>query len=65
MIAPSPIETPGITFTLWPIQTSLPMVTVWNMSGVLARRSIELYSSTQSKEFGWYWNSWMLSQSIG
>src|SRR5262249_43816744 len=64
-IAPSPTETPPMMFTLWPVQTSLPIVTVSNMSGVRDNRVKALYSSTQSNELGWYWNSWMLSQSTG
>src|SRR5439155_937333 len=38
MIAPSPTETPPMMLTLWPVHTSLPIATDWNMSGVRARR---------------------------
>src|SRR5262249_60820681 len=63
--APSPTLTPAVTLTLWPVHTSLPMVTCLNMSGVRSSRTKSLYSSTQSNDLGGYWNSLVLSQLVG
>src|SRR5262249_18657299 len=41
------------------------MVTCLNMSGVRSSRTKSLYSSTQSNDLGWYWNSLVLSQLVG
>src|SRR5215471_17386652 len=35
------------------------------MSGVRSSRTKSLYSSTQSNDLGWYWNSLVLSQLVG
>ena len=44
--------TPGMTLTLWPVQTSFPTVTCANISAVRSSRAKLLYSSTQSNDLG-------------